>query len=216
MTGLNCGTTYFFTVSSVGADGKKVPAAPVSAMPCVPPGAPQGLKPTISPNQIALAWSAPASGGGGAVSYAVSVNGGAPTTVTGTSDTLTGLADFQTYSVTVTATSPAGAGAAVTTSVNLSAGPWGGYHTYNNSSDVLYVRSGPGKTYGIVYTIPIGGVIGVTVYCQSFGGPYTDPSGSPSGNLWDKVSSSSFSGWIADGYVNTPHSMNNSYSFWPC
>jgi hypothetical protein len=219
VTGLSCGTTYSFTVSSVGADGKNVPAAPVSAMPCVPPGAPQGLNSSVSPNQIALTWSAPASSGGGAVSYAVSVNGGAPATVTGTSDTLTGLADFQTYSVTVTASNGAGNGAAAgPMSVNLSAGPWGGYSTNGSLSLILNVRSGPGTGYSSVYQIQPGTSLGVTIDCQVRGGSYVDPTGSPSGSLWDEVSFSGGTGYIADGYVSTPNSQSDTYSspLWPC
>jgi hypothetical protein len=223
INGLNCGTIYSFTVSSVGADGKKVAAASVSSKACVPPSAPQGLSPSVNPNQpqqFGLTWSAPASSGGGAVSYAVSVNGGTPTTVTGTSDTVTGLADFQTYSVTVTATSPAGTGAAATTSVNLSAGPWGGYSTDSGLAQILNVRSGPATSYSSVYQIQPGTTIGVTIDCQVNGGYYQDPYPPyiPQGTIWDKVTFSGGSGYIADGYVNTPNSRNNSFSapLWPC
>jgi len=220
VTGLTCGTTYSFTVSSVGADGKNVPAAPVSAMPCVPPGAPQGLNTSVSPDQISVSWSAPASDGGGAVSYTVAVNGNNQPPTTSTSATIGGLADFQTYTVTVTASNGAGPSAGDSTSVNLSAGPWGGYATDGNLYLPLRVEASPATNSGLVYSIPAYTSIPVTIDCQTTGGWYTDPSGNgPNGNVWDKVTFSGGTGYIADGYINTPNSQSNSYSsppLWPC
>jgi hypothetical protein len=217
VSGLNCGTTYSFTVSSVGADKKKVPAAPVSAMPCVPPAAPQGLSSSVSPNQIALTWSAPASDGGGQVSYTVAVNGSNQPPTTGTSATIGGLADFQTYTVTVTASNGAGNGAAANASVNLSAGPWPS-STNGSLSLILNVRSAPDVNSSSVYQIPAGTSLAVTIDCQVRGGYYQDPYPPylPHGTLWDKVTFSGGAGYVADGYVNTPNSQNDSFSFWPC
>lgn len=221
VTGLSCGTTYSFTVSSVGADGKHVPAAPVSAMPCVPPSAPQGLNTSVSPNQITVSWSHPASDGGAAVSYTVAVNGNNQPPTTGTSATIGGLANFQSYTVTVTASNGAGNSAAAgPASVNLSAGPWGGYSTNGGLSLTLNVRSGPGTNYSSVYQIQPGTSLALTIDCQVRGGYYQDPSPPhvPNGTVWDKVSFSGGTGYVADGYVNTPNSQSNSFSppIWPC
>lgn len=217
ISGLNCGTTYSFTVSSVGSRGEQVPAQPVTAMSCLPPGPPQGLSTSVSPGQIAASWSAPASDGGGTVTYAVSWGSGSHPGLTGTSDTITGLANFQVYTVTVTAANGAGTGGTASASVNLAAGPWG-FNITNNHVYALNVRSGPSTGTSILGSFAPNSYAPVQVICQVSGGSYADPSGSPAGNIWDEIVYGGGSGYVADGYVTTPNSSANTFSppIWPC
>lgn len=220
VTGLSCATQYTFTVYSVGASGQQVPAPPVTARPCVAPGTPQGLSSSVSPGQIQLSWSGPASSGGGVVSYNVSWNGGGRNGVTGTSYTINGLANFQTYGVTVTAVSPAGNGGAATASVSLAPGTTWGYHIYNNSVWAVNVRAAPTTSSASQGSFGANSFAAVQVVCQVSGGYYKDPSSSgvPAGTVWDKIIYGGGYGYVADGYVSTPNSMNNSFSppIWPC
>ena len=135
--------------------------------------------------------------------------------LSGTSDTITGLANFQNYPVTVTADNQAGAGGSASAAVNLSASPWGGYNITRNSVYVLNIRSGPSTGDSSVGQYPAGSNAPVTIYCQVAGGGYTDPSGSPAGDIWDKIGSGEY---VADGYVTTPESLANTYSspIWHC
>jgi outer membrane biosynthesis protein TonB len=216
ITGLSCGTTYSFTVDSVGVVGQQVPAQAVTAMPCVAPGPPSGLTTSVSSGQIGVNWTAAGSDGGGTVTYTVNWGAGSNAGLSGTSDTITGLANFQTYTVTVTANNQAGTGGSVSAAVNLSAGPWGGYNITRNSVDTLAIRSGPSTGDSAVGSFPPGSSAPVTVYCQTAGGGYSDPSGNgPNGDIWDKIGSGAY---VADGYVTTPESLANTYSspIWHC
>src|SRR5262249_790531 len=66
-----------------------------------PPAAPTGLKVTgTTSSSVSLSWTAPS---GSVTGYHVSENGSQVATVTGTSDTVTGLAASTTYTFTVAA-----------------------------------------------------------------------------------------------------------------
>jgi len=70
-TAVSNGTTYYYQVSAVNAIGEGSRSTERSATPVAPasvPSAPQGLSATQSfPKGIDLAWSAPASNGGSAI-----------------------------------------------------------------------------------------------------------------------------------------------------
>ncbi|HXS62937.1 MAG TPA: fibronectin type III domain-containing protein [Streptosporangiaceae bacterium] len=214
ITGLTCGSSYSFTVESIGVDAQPVPAQSVSAKSCVAPGPPSGLTTSVSSGQITVDWTGASSTGGGTVTYTVSWGSGQATGLSGTSYTATGLANFQNYPVTVTAGNQGWQGGSVSANVDLTAGPWSGYNITRNSVYVLNIRSGPGTSYSSVGQYPPGSSAPVTIYCQTAGGGYTDPSGSPSGDIWDKIGG----GYVADGYVTTPASLGNTYSqpIWHC
>jgi hypothetical protein len=214
VTGLTCGTTYSFTVYSVGAGGQKVAAAPASAPPCLAPTAPQGLSAHVSQNQVQVSWSAPATSGGGSVSYTVDWGNG-PRSTTATSYKITGLTNFQTYNVTVTASSQAGTGGSATRSVSVSPGTTWGYTITRDWKYTLNVRSAPTTASSSISTFPAGGGQSVQVVCQTIGGSYKDKTGSPNGDVWDRLASG---GYVADGYVTTPNSLANTYSppIWKC
>jgi hypothetical protein len=112
VSGLSCATSYGFTVLSLGTGGRQVAAAPVSARPCVPPGAVQGLTATVVHNytrEVNLSWQPVAAGAAGAVSYLVSWSSGSQTT-TATSLLVTGLLPGHSYTFTVRASDAAGTG----------------------------------------------------------------------------------------------------------
>jgi hypothetical protein len=218
VTGLSCSTTYSFTVYSVGAGGQKVAAAPASALPCLAPSAPQRLSTQVSQHQVQLSWSAPAAPGGGTMSYTVNWGNG-PKSATGTSYTITGLTNFQTYNVTVTASSQAGPGSSASKSVSVLPPATWGYSITRDWKYGVYVRSQPNAGSSSVSSFPAGAAgQPVQVTCQVWGGGYTDPTGSPNfpnGAVWDKLASG---GYVADGYVTTPNSLANTFSapIWQC
>jgi cellulose 1,4-beta-cellobiosidase len=58
-TGLANGTTYYYVVSAVNANGESVNSSAVSATPNIPPpGVPTGLTATAANLQVVLAWNA--------------------------------------------------------------------------------------------------------------------------------------------------------------
>ncbi|WP_055626922.1 SH3 domain-containing protein [Streptomyces hirsutus] len=60
----------------------------------------------------------------------------------------------------------------------------------------LNVRSGPGTSYGIVRTLPVGAQ--VPIYCQTPGTTVTGPYGTS--NIWDNISNGQY---VSDAYVKT-------------
>ena len=117
---LTNGIAYTFTVAAYNAAGagtgpasNSVTATPVA--PVTAPGAPTGLTATVGNGSATLGWTAPASDGGSAITeYIVTVTpappGGALISVPGTTATVTGLTNGQSYTFTVAAKNVAGTG----------------------------------------------------------------------------------------------------------
>ena len=118
--GLTNGTTYSFKVTAVNQAGEGPASGPASATPKAgisKPGSPNGLTASPGDGQVALSWTAPGSDGGTGIGgyeiYRGTSPGGessAPVNanpVTGTSYTVTGLANGTTYYFTVVAVNTA-------------------------------------------------------------------------------------------------------------
>jgi predicted phage tail protein len=106
VTGLVNGTPYYFRVTAVNRAGEGPASAEAKAIPVTVPGAPTRLTATPGNSRLTLSWTAPASGGAAISGYIIyrgtSPDGetGAPVNgslVTGTSYTVTGLANGTTY-----------------------------------------------------------------------------------------------------------------------
>ncbi len=121
VTGLTNGTSYTFTVTSTNFQGTGLPSTPSTAVvPAAVPGAPTIGAATGGDAQASVAFTAPASDGGSAItSYTVTAtdsttpaNGGQ--TISGSASPLvvTGLTNGDSYTFTVTATNGAGTGLA--------------------------------------------------------------------------------------------------------
>ena len=114
-TGLANGTTYYYVVSALNANGESANSSQASATPNgpPPPAAPIGLAATAGDTQVLLGWTASA----GAMSYNVkraTTSGGPYTTitnVTATSFLNTGLTNGTTYYYVVSALNASGEGA---------------------------------------------------------------------------------------------------------
>src|SRR6185295_3048066 len=104
---------YSFSVTATNAVGTGPASNVLSATPRTVPGAPTLNTATAGNTQVALAWSAPASNGGSAVSgyTATASPGGATCSTAGLSCTVNGLTNGTSYSFTVTAANVAGTGA---------------------------------------------------------------------------------------------------------
>ncbi|MBA3357001.1 MAG: fibronectin type III domain-containing protein, partial [Pyrinomonadaceae bacterium] len=105
-TGLANGTTYYYVVSAVNANGESANSSQASATPLGPPAAPTNLTATAGNAQVSLTWTASA----GATSYNVkraTTSAGAYTTivtgVTTTSYTDPGVTNGTTYYYVVAA-----------------------------------------------------------------------------------------------------------------
>jgi len=129
--GLTNGVTYYFVIDAIFEQGTTPPSpqqgttlqsCEVSATPTAPPasspGAPTALTATAGDSQVSLSWTAPGSDGGSQVtSYNVydgtAAGGESQTpiiTVTGTSATVNGLTNGNTYYFVVTAVNAVGEG----------------------------------------------------------------------------------------------------------
>ncbi|MCU1496786.1 MAG: Serine metalloprotease [Acidimicrobiales bacterium] len=113
------GTTYTFTVAATNSVGTSTPSAASNAStPAGAPGAPGAPSGTVGDATATLAWAAPASNNGSAVTgYTVTPYIGAAAQApqafasTATTQTLTGLANGSLYTFKVAATNGAGTGA---------------------------------------------------------------------------------------------------------
>lgn len=107
---------YLYAGGRFSATGSAPYTHLVRALIADPPGAPIGVSAAAGDASAAVAWSAPASDGGGAITtYTATGTPGGRTcsaAAPSTSCTITGLANGTSYTVTVTATNAAGTGAA--------------------------------------------------------------------------------------------------------
>lgn len=138
VAGLTNGTSYTFTVTAANSAGPgpaSAPSAPVT--PRTVPGAPTGVTGTAGDARVVVAWRAPASNGGDAISlYVATASPGGATcrTRTALSCTVTGLTNGQAYTFTVTAANAAGTGSA------------------SAASDPVTPKSAPGAPTGLTGT----------------------------------------------------------------
>ncbi len=124
VTSLSNGTAYDFRVSATNSIGTGSVSATASATPRTTPGQPTGLAATAGDSQVTLAWSAPASNGGSAItdyvieyrlSTATAFSTFADGTSTTTAATVTGLSNDSAYDFQVTAVNASGSGTASAT-----------------------------------------------------------------------------------------------------
>ena len=120
--GLANGTEYQFRISTVNSAGSSTPSVVASATPILPitvPGAPTGLTATSGNAQVSLSWTAPAGTGGSAITdYAIQYKAASAFlwstfsdgTSTGTTATVTGLANGIKHNFRVSAVNAVGVG----------------------------------------------------------------------------------------------------------
>ena len=112
VTGLTNGQSYSFMVAAHNPAGVGGQTLPVSSTPLTVPGVPIGLAATAGNGQATLNWTAPSSTGGAAVDYYIVYQNGVDVKqVSGTSYSMAGLTNGQSYSFTVAAHNSAGTGA---------------------------------------------------------------------------------------------------------
>ena len=114
VSGLANGTQYTFEVRAVNGVGQSTESS-ISATPATVPGAVSNLSTTASDGQVVLAWDAPASDGGSAITgyeYQYSPGGSGWTAVTGVTVTVSGLTNGTAYTFEVRAVNGVGQGTA--------------------------------------------------------------------------------------------------------
>jgi hypothetical protein len=198
--GLSCATVYQFSVSANYSSGSVSTKASGGARPCTVPKAPDNLRfDTGTEHQIGVAWDATTDNGGASVKYVVSWSGKNSPDLTTTNYTITGLANFQTYLVSVAAKNDAGSSKPPASgSVDLKRGPWQG-KIGNNQLYPVNLRADANTSSRILSQFPVGGGQSVTVHCIKDGGPWVDPTGSPSGSTWYQLDNPQ--GYVASAYV---------------
>ena len=117
--GLTNGTGYTFTVAAINAVGTGVSSPASTTARPGPPPAPTSVSGTVADSSSVVSWTAPVLNGQAPVtSYAVTATASGQTTQTCTttapsaSCTVTGLANYVTYTLSVTASNTSGPGAA--------------------------------------------------------------------------------------------------------
>ena len=121
---LTNGQPYTFKVRAVNSAGASAAsAASPSVTPATVPGAPTGLRATVSDQRVDLMWTAPASNGGQSITGYEYEQGGSGTWIstgsTATSTTVRNLTNGQPYTFRVRAVNRVGPGAASAASPNI-------------------------------------------------------------------------------------------------
>jgi Lamin Tail Domain/Fibronectin type III domain/NHL repeat len=153
---LTNGTKYFFVVVATDSSGASVASQEVSATPQGAPSRPTDLTATAEDGSVSLAWKAPASDGGSAITgYTVysarsagaeSASGSGACTATGkTSCSVSGLTDGTTYYFVVVATNAVGSS---TVSLEASATPQAAAGSQTSTSTTPQTTSTPTQTPG--------------------------------------------------------------------
>jgi len=110
-TGLTDGISYYYQVTAVNSYGEGIKCKEITSMPVAPLSAPSNLLITAGDGQASLSWTAPSSIGIYPIDYYVIYQDGVDVKhPTGTSATITGLNDGQTYSFAVAAHNSGGNG----------------------------------------------------------------------------------------------------------
>jgi adhesin/invasin len=147
IAGLANGTTYPVRLRAVSASGSGTSSSSAPGTPMTTPGAPSISSVTAGDGQLSVAFTAPASDGGSAITnYEYSVNGGTSWSTRSPASTtspvvITGLVDGTSYSVALRAVNGVGAGAASSTSsgtpIGVATAPTGLAATGGNASASL-------------------------------------------------------------------------------
>jgi fibronectin type 3 domain-containing protein len=170
---LSNGTTYYYEVSAVNANGQSAVTSQVSATPQAPPAAPTNVTATAGNAQVTLNWTAST----GATSYDIyrsATSGGEGSTpyktgVTGTSFTDTGLTNGTTYyyqvsAVNVGGQSPVSSEASATPQVPAPPAPTNVTATAGNAQVTLNWTASSGATSYNIYRSTTSGGEGSTPY----------------------------------------------------
>lgn len=168
VTGLVNATTYLCSVTATNVVGEGAASGTVSVTPAAPtaPGAPTGVTATPGSGSISVAFTAPASNGGSAITgytaSCASSDGGAPGSGTGAASpiTVSGLDNGKTYTCTVTATNGIGtsdpsaaSGTAVpvagcgATPVGTTIVTWSGYSNAGAGTETGTISTGNSKAF---------------------------------------------------------------------
>jgi Fibronectin type III domain len=165
VTGLNNGTTYYFVLIAFNRAGGGPASEEVSATPATVPGEPMGVTVTPGDSQVTLSWFAPGLDGGAQISHYVVREGTRPggesdapvcgSPVSGTSTTVTSLANGTTYYFTVTAANSVGPGPAsaeVLATPRAAPGAVGGLTTIAGNGQVIVSWNAPVSSGGLPVT----------------------------------------------------------------
>jgi len=196
-TGLNNGTTYYYTVAAVNSAGTSPQSGEVSATPAPAPGtvptAPQSLTATGHNGSVSLSWSVPSSNGGAPITgynvYRSTTAGGEGNTpvavgVTTTSFTDNGLVNGTKYyykvaAVNANGTSPLSNEASATPQATVPSAPTGLVASAGNRN-VMLSWTAPSSDGGspitgyTIYRSTSPGREGTRVYATATSSTYTD------------------------------------------